>query len=66
MDTKVYKGTIDRRLDYRIVEVSEGVFMLETKHCLAPDTKWEGHDAFGKLEYALEYLYKVLVQRVSR
>ena len=59
MDTKVYKGTIDRRLDYRIVEVSGGVFMLETKHCLAPDTEWEGHGAFGKLEYAMEHLYNV-------
>lgn len=66
MNTKVYKGTIDRRLDYRIVEVSEGVFMLETKHCLAPDTEWEDHGAFDKLEYALEHLYKVVVQRVGR
>ena len=59
MDTKIYKGTIDRRLDYRIEEVSEDVFTLETKHCLAPDTEWEGHGAFGKLEYAMEYLYEV-------
>lgn len=36
MGTKVFQGTIDRRLDYRIEEVSEGVFTLETKLCLAP------------------------------
>lgn len=66
MDTKVYKGTIDHWLDYRIEEVAEDVFTLETKLCLAPDTEWEGHGAFGKLEYAMEHLYNVLVQRVGR
>lgn len=59
METKVFQGTIDLRLDYRIEEVSEDVFTLETKLCLAPDTEWEGHGAFGKLEYAMEHLYKV-------
>lgn len=59
METKVFQGTIDRWLDYRIEEVSEDVFTLETKLCLAPDTEWEGHGAFGKLEYAMEHLYKV-------
>ena len=59
METKVFQGTIDRWLDYRIEEVAEDVFTLETKLCLAPDTEWEGHGAFGKLEYAMEHLYKV-------
>lgn len=59
MDMKVFQGTIDRRLDYRIEEVAEDVFTLETKLCLAPDTEWEGHGAFGKLEYAMEHLYEV-------
>lgn len=66
MDTKVYKGTIDRWLDYRIEEVSEDVFTLETKHCLAPDTEWEGHGAFGKLEYAMEHLFTVHEQHVGK
>ena len=65
MDTKVFQGTIDRWLDYRIEEVSEDVFTLETKLCLAPDTEWEGHGAFEKLEYAMEHLYNVLVQHVD-
>ena len=59
METKVFQGTIHRWLDYRIEEVAEDVFTLETKHCLAPDTEWKGHGAFGKLEYAMEHLYNI-------
>lgn len=66
MRTKVFQGTIDRRLDYRIEEVAEDVFTLETKLCLAPDTEWEGHGAFGKLEYALEHLFTVREQHVGK
>ena len=73
MNTKVYKGTIDRWLDYRIEEVREDVtpsepaiFTLETKHSLAPDTVWEGHGAFGKLEHAMEHLFTVREQHVGR
>lgn len=57
MNTKVFQGTIDHRLKYRIEEVMEDTFTLETK---LPESEWLAHGAFTKLEYAIEHLFKVV------
>ena len=59
MKAKIFQGTIENRLEYRIEEVVEDTYSLETKLCGPVESEWLAHGAFTKMEYAIEHLFKV-------
>lgn len=58
-EKKIFTGKLNNGLDYRIEEIMNGIYILETKLETAKNIEWQGHGAFSTLEYAMEYLNKL-------